>query len=421
MKPLKYAILDIETSIQNEGDPFDPRNYICLVGIRTPSDTRIFDIHYSDTPYGENLLEIKKLLLEAGIVVGFNLKFDLHWIKRYIHDIDYSTFRTWDCQLVEFLLSNQRIRFPALDEVCNYYHLGSKLDVVASEYWNHGIETKLVPFDTLFEYLTQDLDLTEKLYLKQTELLEEGNHSEEFKRLIYLHNLDLLALQEMEFNGMLVDRDKINTLQVEITEELKTTNQKIKDILNIPEDIPYNINSTAQLSAILYGGAINYSGKIKKERVLKSGQIKITEINGTLYHLMPQMFKPEKRSESVSTKSLSNAELEKLQQHAINTPGTAYPYRKYSTDLATLASLKTTSTKSKNFIDLLMTRSKLEQQLTTYLNKLPEMFDKHQWENNIIHGQFNQCVARTGRLSSSKPNLQNMDSKLHHLFISRFS
>ena len=31
------------------------------------------------------------------------------------------------------------------------------------------------------------------------------------------------------------------------------------------------------------------------------------------------------------------------------------------------------------------------------------------WKKDMIYGNLNQCVAVTGRLSSTKPNLQNVD------------
>ena len=56
----KYLILDVETTIGNEGDPFDPRNKLCLVGLRSPSYNRIYSIQYSNDPYGDALAEIDR-------------------------------------------------------------------------------------------------------------------------------------------------------------------------------------------------------------------------------------------------------------------------------------------------------------------------------------------------------------------------
>ena len=47
---------------------------------------------------------------------------------------------------------------------------------------------------------------------------------------------------------------------------------------------------------------------------------------------------------------------------------------------------------------------KHEKMLSTYVEKLPEIVKP----DGKIHGQFNICGARTGRLSSSNPNLQNI-------------
>ena len=58
--------------------------------------------------------------------------------------------------------------------------------------------------------------------------------------------------------------------------------------------------------------------------------------------------------------------------------------------------------------------------MTTYYQGLPKLITEMNWEYGKIHGQLNQCVARTGRLSSSKPNLQNFDSEIKNLFGSRY-
>jgi DNA polymerase-1 len=61
--------------------------------------------------------------------------------------------------------------------------------------------------------------------------------------------------------------------------------------------------------------------------------------------------------------------------------------------------------------------SKLEKRNGTYYKGLVKLREEMHWPENKLHGQFNQCVAATGRLSSSKPNLQNFDSSLQDIFI----
>ena len=68
----------------------------------------------------------------------------------------------------------------------------------------------------------------------------------------------------------------------------------------------------------------------------------------------------------------------------------------------------------------LLTRATLEKRKTTYYHGLVKLIDEMNWTKGIIHGQLNQCVAKTGRLSSSKPNLQNFDGEIKTPFTTRY-
>ncbi len=194
---MNTIILDIESTISNKGNPFDERNKLCYVGLHHNNVSNLFDIEYSGNPYRDRLNAIQSMLNNDAILVGFNIKFDLHWIRKY--GINFMDKRVWDCQLVHFILTNQQNPYPSLNSVAEYYGLGSKLDVVATEYWSNGIDTPDVPKDILEQYLEQDLILTKQVFEKQYE--EVMSLPVERQRLISLHNQDLLVLEEMEYNG----------------------------------------------------------------------------------------------------------------------------------------------------------------------------------------------------------------------------
>lgn len=75
---------------------------------------------------------------------------------------------------------------------------------------------------------------------------------------------------------------------------------------------------------------------------------------------------------------------------------------------------------AKEVIKRILKRSGLEKRRGTYYQGLPELRQSQGWLEGKLHGQLNQCVARTGRLSSSRPNLQNFDGEIKELFYSRY-
>ena len=77
--------------------------------------------------------------------------------------------------------------------------------------------------------------------------------------------------------------------------------------------------------------------------------------------------------------------------------------------------------KAMSVIELLLERATLEKRVSTYYRGLSKLRVESNWKEGYIHGQLNQCVASTGRLSSSKPNLQNFDGEIKELFYSRYN
>ena len=110
MRTYNHLVLDVETTTSNKGNPFDQTNKLCYVGLK---DNILFDIEHADNPYKNKLNEIQNEIDKVEILVGFNIKFDLHWLKRY--GINFSDKRIWDCQLVHFILSGQKDTYPSLN------------------------------------------------------------------------------------------------------------------------------------------------------------------------------------------------------------------------------------------------------------------------------------------------------------------
>ena len=300
--------------------------------------------------------------------------------------------RVWDCQLVHFILTGQQNPYPSLDSVAAYYDLGSKLDVIASEYWSNGVDTPAIPRELLEEYLIQDLRLTQQVYERQ--LKEFAELAKSTQRLISLHNQDLTVLEEMEYNGILFDEEECNRLGKEMEEQISKLDDLMFEYHNLPE---FNPSSTEHVSTLLYGGSI----VIRRKQVvgvfktgLRAGQPK------------ERWFDHKIDYERIVT-PLKGSELEKE----------GY----FSIDDQTLKSLKFKSNKAKELVELILTRATLMKRLTAYYQGLVELRTKMNWPHGKLHGILNQCVAKTGRLSSTKPNLQNFDGEIKQLFGSRYA
>ena len=383
---MKTLVLDVETTITNTGHPFTKDNKLMLVGL---DGHRVYDIEFGVEPHKKALEDIQVAVDECDMLVGFNIKFDLHWLQRY--GINFKTKRVHDCQLVEFILRNQANPYPSLNGTAEYYELGTKLDEVKETYWKNGIDTDKIPLNILTDYLNQDVDLTYKVYLEQVKELELPEHVNK-KRLISLHNQDLLVLQDIEFNGLQYEYQHSITLGDELDEQISKLDRKLAEYHKSDH---FNPSSNVHLSALLYGGTITY--REQEESGVYKGGARMGEVKYKWVDKefdLKQLFEP-----------LDGTELKR--------PG------QYKTNDDTLQRLEG-SEESMKILKILLTRATLEKRRGTYYIGVPALSDTMGWTNNLLHGQLNQCVAKTGRLSSSKPNLQNFDSEIKSLFTTRY-
>ena len=167
---LKILTLDVETTTFNTGNPFDKRNKLVMVGHKWLHQNQ-YTIIYHDCLHDTNYhTQIQRDIEEADILVGFNIKFDIHWLMNIGVTFD-NVKQIWDCQIAEFMLNSQNNPYPSLNEALEKYGLLLKLDVVKTEYWDKNIDTDQIPVSILQEYLEYDLIGTEEVFKRQYEQL----------------------------------------------------------------------------------------------------------------------------------------------------------------------------------------------------------------------------------------------------------
>lgn len=377
--------IDIETTIFNKGNAFDNRNEACFVGV----GNKVWDIAYSSEPYGNKLIEIQQEIDEADLLLFVNAKFDLHWIANL--GIKFQHKKIWDCQLVFFMLSNQTHSYPSMNDMSEAYGLDVKPSRI-HEYWENEIDTKQIPKHEIVSYLQEhDLPTTSKIYEIQKELVKDRGKS--FERLVSLHNQDLLVLQEIEYNGLMFDEQKCLDKAEELNKQLSSLRSELYSFHNIPD---FNTESGDHVSCLLYGGTIIVPRKELVGKYVSGNKKGLDKYGWVEYsYFLPQLVKP-----------LPRTELKKK----------GY----YQTNEDTLKTLKATGS-GKKVIDIILQLSKIEKIVGTYYLGLPKLREKMNWKESMLHGNLNQCVARTGRLSSAKPNLQNLDGTIKSVFETRFS
>ncbi len=391
-------VLDFETSTHNKGNPFDSRNKAVSYSYYSPDIPR-WHARYTDLDF---VMFLKHALSDTSLFISHNAKFDLHWCRKVL-GTELPKFRVWDTQLAEFVLSGQRNSFASLNSLAEMYGLPTKLDAVA-EYWEKGIATEDIPPDVLEEYNNYDVELTWNVYLKQQ---DDPRMTPELHKLIMLQGLDLLVLQEMEWNGLKYNVAASKDEAAKLSEELATIDARLKDIAG---DI--NFDSGDELSCFLFGGSVIVERYEDTPSVYKSGAKKGQEYIRRkwlepLVKTLPGFFTPDKTKELKKSKGIPDAELK-------------HNTRYYATGADVLEQLKCRSKVQKQIVDDLKRRAYLQKLVSTYLEALPALLEEKHW-GEYLHGQFNQVVARTGRLSSSNPNLQNNPGEVDRYIITRYA
>jgi hypothetical protein len=183
-------------------------------------------------------------------------------------------------------------------------------------------------------------------------------------------------------------------------------------------DARVNWGSPDHISVFLFGGRITYKVREQAFRTLKSGITKEYERWGTEDVEYPRLVKPDARTESKLTRRLSDEELRRQNMAKLQS-GHRPIQRLFSVDEQSLRGINAKG-KVKRVVELLLERAELEKLHGTYYKGLPDLIEEMDWPENEMHGQFNQCVVVTSRLSSSKPNLQNLAGESKELYVSRY-
>tara|TARA_Y100000310_G_scaffold20001_1_gene19510 strand:- start:7433 stop:8644 length:1212 start_codon:yes stop_codon:yes gene_type:complete len=398
-----WCTIDVETSIKNRGEgaigsnqasPFHADNKIVLLGYRdsggeyTTPGPMVTD-YPEESDWGDDY---------AQIYVGHNIAFDLHYMRKHIDSwmsvID--KVKIWDTMIAEYILSGQTVRFASLNQLSEKYG-GTLKDEKIAEYWAKGVDTEDIPREELAEYLRNDVENTETIFLAQFIEAEKLG----VLPLIEAMMESRLATWEMEWNGMHIDTRALGKAEDEIGKELILLTRDLANTMDdyITEGPRAMPSSNDQVSLVLFGGTykVTVDAPVFDEATGKEYRYRSGKRKGRV--------KTKKAEKEVTTKGMGVG------------PAWGTPTKKsgiYSVGEDTLKDLAracreapTKWDKTVEFLEDLLKYRELYKEQTTYIDG----FKKLIWPDGKIHGQFNHTQTRTGRLSSSRPNMQNLTNK----------
>src|SRR3972149_6603407 len=97
-------------------------------------------------------------------------------------------------------------------------------------YWEAGVQTNEIPIEELTDYLQRDLKLTYEVYLKQKREIETTKSH--LAKLINVSMVDTLVLADMEFNGILFNKELSMKLGDEAAIEIGKIKIELQDLIN---------------------------------------------------------------------------------------------------------------------------------------------------------------------------------------------
>jgi DNA polymerase I-like protein with 3'-5' exonuclease and polymerase domains len=381
-----FVAVDVETTLNGNEEvglahPMHPDNEVVAFGM-CYYEGKPFTSYDPDV-FLDNVCELPP----GAVICGHNLSFDLMYLYRtslFLRE-ELQGRLIWDTQLAEYILSAQQTKWSSLDELSVQYGLPVKDDKI-KKYFEKGLGSDKIPSAELIPYLEQDVTNTAQIAMLQyVRALESGQLT-----LIKTQMEALHATTEMQFNGLHIDRAKLDEYTVEVVNKYVEVKLDLQDLAegHLIEDI----NSPKQWSQFFFGGTKKV--KVKEEvGVYKNGntKYKLVEKKIKIDPFIRYVPDPDKVSAKTGQVSVDDAVLNDMLKHTFDPKAIA-------------------------IINALLKYRELSKQLSTYVQGL----SKH-IIGDFIHGKLNHTATVTGRLSSTSPNLQNISNNpIKQIFTSRF-
>lgn len=358
-------------AIDTETTGLDPiLDSIVGVSLYTPGQKPAYipinHVNYITLEHVENQLspelvkEQLQRLIDAHItVIMFNASFDIRVLRNQLKLED--IYCDFDCYLAARLL-NENEDVYALKKLHQKYILDDKEDAFKFDEYFKGIPFSYIPIDFGYLYAAHDAIITFELYEFQKQFIDLNSEREDMRKIAWVfYNIEMPCVSvvaDMEDAGVLFDFDYNMSLK-----------DKYHKLLDDRETAFHNACEKYSEQIAYYRKKMGSSCKLENPINIKSSD----QLAILLYDIMGcELFKDKVKKKK--TRTTSEAHLKHLNNDITKA---ILDYREFST-----------------IVD-------------TFIDKLPNCVNPN---DGRIHCSFNQYGAKTGRMSSSNPNLQNIPS-----------
>lgn len=463
---MKILVLDLETTVhkidnKTDNSPYNPLNEAVSAHYGWLTDTTVenvqFDIwHHNECRVPDGRSNLDKHLACADLLVCQNAKFDASWLL----EMGFELPPIYCTMIAEFLLAKARKLPLSLKAIAERRQVTAKKSDLVDGMFKSGIGFEEMPLDTVVEYANADVVSCGEIYLSQMNDFAK----EENKSLLWVKdsmNEMLLVLLEMERNGVCIDKDALQTVKtafVQERDELTTFLQRT--IEKVMGDKPFNMNSAVDMTAAIYSRVVTDKPLHKQQYNLgtdKNGRAKFQRrlpdskhndyvrastqvVHKTIAEVCPECkgrkfiqrmkvdgtpFKNTSKCPSCLGEGAIYQSTGKVAGFMLIPLDSTYASANgFKTDKHTIA-LLIDQAKQKGYDDAVEFLSKLSRlsAITTYIDTFITGIENWTRPRGFLHTNFNQCIASTGRLSSSNINMQNMPKRgfpVRKAFVSRF-
>lgn len=473
-----FVVIDLECEV-NEwygglASPHNPDNWIVAAGWCIDNG----DIQSEYFPSKELALSsdwLERALDGQEYLVAHNATFEIHWLLKCYPDTLMKFFKRggkiFCTQYAEFLLSHQQEMYPRLEDCSVKYGGTVKVDEVKL-LWDAGYKTSEIDRALLMKYLADpvvgDVANTRRVAFTQIPLLQQND----MWKMAEIRMDSLLFNAIATFNGLYVDLDVARKNQAEQEARIVEIKDEIKKLLpdDVPDELDFSFTSPFHMSAFLFGGTVQYKAKVSYEpkkyvkvdayEVLyfeKSSEkvlvpvsellntdgcdIEVTRFKAGKNKGLPKVFKMETSEELLKWGDKQYTfkgliDLQKLPPHVREQYLGKRAEFRGARELQCGTPVYSTSGDSLDLLAAFTEAAKPLQELKTLEKDTGSFYLRvdssgkksgmlqYVEPDSIIHHQLNNCATVTGRLSGSKPNLQQLPregtSKVKEMFTSRF-